>query len=690
MGENVLVLAALSDATGNAVTARRIASHLQATCDVCLVDANATHAEDLRHLVARREIRAALGVHALLAGPFLRALGIPYALLFGGTDLYEPTHDLQRVQMSHAVGAAARLLAFSAENRARGEWMWPDISGRIRLVPQAVELPPTVPFSLRARLNLSARDVVVLLPTGIRKVKDPLHTVEAFGVWHALQPNVHLVVVGAIIEPDYAEDALAQLGDRPGIHYVSALSRAELVAAMREADVVLNTSLSEGMCGTVLEAMAVGAPVVARRNAGNESLVAHGSTGLLYDTPNELVHWVSALTRSGDLRAHLAQSARRRIEAAHAPALERDAYVEVMRDVIDAARTRAVPACTPRDPMVHVPATARGLGVDAVAIEALGSMLERMTRDEALAGLRRDLSGLLGTAPPSIALAHTRRRVVEHGLSAADARTLYLLLALVQVPDAAARHRARGIDAAVSEVTLGDLAVWSRGLRGLSFDSSAWSQRYLRGELLQFGGLQFDLRPFPAPMHVYRSRAGALAAVSLDGRPIDLASGNVLDASAPPHLSPAWSCVIEPGTPMLEMWVPGNNVITMPEMTRALREAYSTFGRVAPETVPVGVYGESWRLDPQVLSVLPTELGVHALQKVVSLYPSALSEARTLRRLFGPDSTRPTVAALDASTLDPLRAGVARLLRDPAVTLRARCGFALRVDIESMPDWKRP
>jgi hypothetical protein len=691
VGKNVLVLAALTDATGNAVTARRIASHLEGPRDVVLVDANTATGEGLGAIVTDRDVGAAVGVHALLAGPFLRGLGLPYALVFGGTDLYEPAHELQQSQMARAVAAAVRLLAFSPENRARAEWMWPGVAGRVDLLPQAVELPePTTHFSLRARLGLSLRDIVVLLPTGIRKVKDPLHTVEALGVWHALHPSVHLVVVGAVIEREYAEGAIAQLSDRPGVHYLSAISRAELVAAMREADVVLNSSLSEGMCGTVLEAMAVGTPVVARRNAGNEALVVHGHTGLLYDAPSELVHWISALKRSRELRAHLAQTARRSVEAHHGAALERDAYARLVDELARDARHRAPAAGVPRDYLAHVPTTARRLGINDAAIAAVTAMLERLKVDDSLARARRDLSGLLGSAPPSVALAETRRRIVEHGLAPEDSRCLYLLLALVQIPDAIARHRARGIEDAVSSATLGDLAVWSRGMRGISFDSLAWAQRYLRGELLQFGALQFDLRPFPAPMHVYRRRTtGQLAAVSLDGRAIDLAAGYVLDETAPAFTAREWHHALEPGTPMLEMWIPGNNVITLPDVTRALREAYATFARIAPETVPLGVYGESWRLDPQVLA-LPHDLGIHALQQVVSLYPSALSEARTIRRLFGPDATRAEVATLDTTKLDPMRRGIVELLRDPRVALRARCGFALRTDIERLPDWSEP
>src|SRR5262249_21374414 len=162
-------------------------------------------------------------------------------------------------------------------------WMWPNVRGRVECLPQAVSVETQSECSVRDRLGLSQRDILLLLPTGIRCVKDPLHVARAVSAWHARDARAHLAVCGAILEPDYAEMALAELQALPGVHYLPALARADMLAAMRDADAVLNTSLSEGMCGVLLEAMAIGTPVVARRNAGNESIVVHGHTGLLYD-----------------------------------------------------------------------------------------------------------------------------------------------------------------------------------------------------------------------------------------------------------------------------------------------------------------------------------------------------------------------------------------------------------------------
>ena len=62
-----------------------------------------------------------------------------------------------------------------------------------------------------------------------------------------------------------------------------ALPRLLLLRAIAQADVVLNTSSSEGMAGSVLEAMALRAPLLLRDNGGNRSVADDGVEALFFD-----------------------------------------------------------------------------------------------------------------------------------------------------------------------------------------------------------------------------------------------------------------------------------------------------------------------------------------------------------------------------------------------------------------------
>jgi hypothetical protein len=221
------------------------------------------------------------------------------------------------------------------------------------------------------------------------------------------------------------------------------------------------------------------------------------------------------------------------------------------------------------------------------------------------------------------------------------------------------------------------------GTAGITLERLAWAQRYLRGELLTVGPLQFELRPFFAPMRVHRSPDGSiLVAHGLNGRPIDLRSGIFSAPRDAPELR-GWELMLEPGAPILEMWIPGPSaMVPFPEAVACMRSARAIFERLAPETLPLGVAGESWRLDPQVREFLPYQPGVHDIQEVCALFPSELSEERTVRRLFGPDAARVRLPRSAPPHWSPVQRAVAAFLARPGTRLSARGGFILNDELE--------
>ena len=77
--------------------------------------------------------------------------------------------------------------------------------------------------------------------------------------------------------------------------YLPPVSHGALLAAISEADIVLNSSRTEGQCGAILEAMALGTPVLARRNEGNCHLLGDGEDrGGLFTTAQECFHSIES------------------------------------------------------------------------------------------------------------------------------------------------------------------------------------------------------------------------------------------------------------------------------------------------------------------------------------------------------------------------------------------------------------
>jgi hypothetical protein len=90
--------------------------------------------------------------------------------------------------------------------------------------------------------------------------------------------------------------------------------KAAAISYLDQLDVYVQTSLWEGLPIAVIEAMAIGLPVIATNVIGNKDLVKHGETGFLVDTADEFEVHATAL-ESHELRRSMGRAGRLRVEA---------------------------------------------------------------------------------------------------------------------------------------------------------------------------------------------------------------------------------------------------------------------------------------------------------------------------------------------------------------------------------------
>jgi glycosyltransferase involved in cell wall biosynthesis len=209
-------------------------------------------------------------------------------------------------------------------------------AGRLRVVPNGVDLErvDAAPSELdlaAARAALGQLDGRPLVAVVARR-KDQHVLLRALP---ALRRPVAVALVG--IEPDRE---LAALRDAlPGRHRVTFVPFTERpLAFYRLAAAAALPSRIEGLSQALLEAMALGVPVIASEAGGNPDLVTSGETGLLVP-PLDPLAWARALDRvlgDGAFRARLGRAGRElvrrdftlertaeRTEAVYREALER-------------------------------------------------------------------------------------------------------------------------------------------------------------------------------------------------------------------------------------------------------------------------------------------------------------------------------------------------------------------------------
>jgi glycosyltransferase involved in cell wall biosynthesis len=149
-------------------------------------------------------------------------------------------------------------------------------------------------------------------------------------------------IIGAAAQPARVQ-LLGQRNDVP-----------ELLNIM---DVFVLPSLGEGLCNTILEAMAVGLPVVATAVGGNGEMVRDGKTGALVPSANRdaLATAIRRYLDAPELRSTHGEAGRRRVLAEFSIRSMIDGYQGLYWDALRAKSDRVAAV------NAHVAANSRSL-----------------------------------------------------------------------------------------------------------------------------------------------------------------------------------------------------------------------------------------------------------------------------------------------------------------------------------------
>lgn len=184
-----------------------------------------------------------------------------------------------------------------AVSEAIQKWLvgkYPDYATRILFVPNGVE-----PDLLRRQLGLPeshGRGVIRLIAVGsLIPRKDIATIVQAIAALNSLQ-GVELTVVGDGPERVPLEALAERLGMRRQIRFVGNVPADKVFAYLRAADALVLSSYSEGRPNVVLEAMALGIPVIATAIPGVTELVRGWGEDLLFQ-PGDSVGLAACIRR---------------------------------------------------------------------------------------------------------------------------------------------------------------------------------------------------------------------------------------------------------------------------------------------------------------------------------------------------------------------------------------------------------
>jgi glycosyltransferase involved in cell wall biosynthesis len=129
--------------------------------------------------------------------------------------------------------------------------------------------------------------------------------------------HVRFLMIGAhSVEENYQSD-LESLAQKLNLdrQVIFTGQREDVSEILRDVDIVVQPSLTEGLSNVILEAMAVGIPVVATSVGGNPELVEDGRTGFLISPENagEIANAIERLLDAPDMARAFGERARQRV-----------------------------------------------------------------------------------------------------------------------------------------------------------------------------------------------------------------------------------------------------------------------------------------------------------------------------------------------------------------------------------------
>jgi glycosyltransferase involved in cell wall biosynthesis len=205
----------------------------------------------------------------------------------------------------------------------------------IPLEPFEAPATPEARAAARAEIGVGPDDLVAILVARLDYLKDHATAIRTIERVARRRPDARLVLVGEGLERASIEDLVHRLGVGENVRLLG--RRTDVPRLLSAADVVLLTSISEGIPLTLIEAMAAGLPVVSTRVGGVPEVVVDGETALLAPSGDAeaLAGHILDLADDPGRRARMGLSGRRRAREQFSEGrmhqLYRDLYEEMSR-----------------------------------------------------------------------------------------------------------------------------------------------------------------------------------------------------------------------------------------------------------------------------------------------------------------------------------------------------------------------
>ena len=269
----ILTPTAFPSLTGNAITVERWRrAQEKQGLTIKVIAAQGLDPQMLHEEIQRFQPDIIHGHHTFKSGRLLinhsnssASYDIPFVISCAGTDINQDlTLNERRVIILEVCKTARAIITQSQDIDLKLKDLPDGFYERVHYIPPTFTWLGSDSFDLRGAAGCEPHHILFFLPAGIRPVKRNLECLIAINEVHKARPSTKVIFAGPVLDTEYAVQFFHMLEKYGSFaRWIPAIPPEAMRSAYSGADVVLNTSFSEGFSNVLLETMASGKPILA-------------------------------------------------------------------------------------------------------------------------------------------------------------------------------------------------------------------------------------------------------------------------------------------------------------------------------------------------------------------------------------------------------------------------------------------